>query len=405
MVDFQHHRDAIDCLGQGYLTNSKMARSHVMGVYPTHVARGEGARLYDYDGEGYLDYICGLGTNLFGYANPLLVNDLRDHLDIGFSHSFPTRYEIDAANSLKSIIQFVEKIKFVKTGSEACSAALIMARAFTGRTLVYSDGYHGFHSEFTSLAEPALGCIKTGAIARLPGGVPDLSNVAAVIVEPVVCDYSDARKHYLLSLKDACTKSGTILIFDEIITGFRFPKYCVSQHWRIEPDLLLLGKAIAGGLPLAAICGKKEILDGNYFVSSTYAGEILSLRACIKTVDILCRNPSYKIDELWAAGEQFITEFNKLSPERIQIEGYPTRGRFIGDESTRHLFFQEACKARHLFGPSFFYNFALVPFKDHTIKVCTDILFKIKSGQVRLEGERPTPPFAEQVRHGKRTAS
>lgn len=401
MIDFSAYRDAQDCIGQACLTNSKRPESHIKGIYPTHVKRGLGARLFDYDDNGYLDFICGLGTNLLGYANPLLVGDLVNHIDRGFSHSLPTHYEIEAAQAIKSIIQFVDRVKFLKTGNEATNAAILMARAFTNRTLVYSDGYHGWGAEFTSLSEPAFGCPKANFIEKLPSIIPDLDGVAAVIVEPVICDFSDDRRSYLQALREACTKSGTVLIFDEVITGLRFPRFCVSQYFKVRPDLLVLGKALSGGLPLAAVCGPKEILDGNYFVSSTYAGEVLSLRACTKTIDILCRRPEFHIKVLWDAGQDFLTAFNALDP-KVQIEGYPTRGRFIGDTHTKHLFFQEMCKSGVLFGPSWFYNYPLIEYKDHVINLAKDVFYKINSGQVRLEGEAPKSPFAEVVRNAAR---
>jgi hypothetical protein len=149
------------------------------------------------------------------------------------------------------------------------------------------------------------------------------------------------------------------------------------------------------------VCGPKDILDGNYFVSSTYAGEILSLRALTKTIDIMVRRTDYRIEDLWGAGEAFLTEFNAIDKD-VQIEGYPTRGRFIGNPDKKHLFFQEMCLAKHLFGPSWFYNFPLVDYKDHTINMVKDVFYKINSGAVKLEGQAPQSPFAEVVRGSKR---
>jgi len=206
------------------------------------------------------------------------------------------------------------------------------------------------------------------------------------------------RREYLSDLREQCTRHGTILIFDEIITGFRFPSLTVSRHFGIEPDLILLGKALGAGLPLSAIGGKRAVMNGEYFISGTFFGETVSLTACSTMIDLVTRDGSkFQIQDLWDAGAHFLPQFNALSPD-LQIVGYPTRGVFQGDQLVKALFWQECCKAGILFGPSWFFNFPLMTFTDTVMPIFRDIFMRIKLGNVRLEGNMPATPFAQTVR-------
>ncbi len=396
-TDFSWHRRAQDAIAQSYLTNSKRPESLVKGVYPTHVSKGQGCFLYDHKGKKYLDFITGLGTNLLGYANPKVTAAVCAQALNGASHSLATHLEVEAAEKLKELFTFVDCVKWAKTGSDACSAALRIARAATGRSWVLSEGYHGTDDAFVSLSPPALGVPKDQKISKLADGGVQWGAVAAVIVEPIMTDMSEARVSWLRELRETCTKHGALLIFDEIITGFRFPKFSASAYFGITPDLICLGKAIANGMPLACVGGKYAVMNcGEYFISSTYAGEALSLAAAKEVMTLLQKN--HDLDWLWSNGKRFLDEFNGLYPEMITIEGYPTRGAFKGDLLTRALFFQEACKAGMLFGPSWWFNFAMVDEARNAMGSISAILARIKRGEVKLEGELPASPFAQKMR-------
>ena len=231
--------------------------------------------------------------------------------------------------------------------------------------------------------------------------LPDLTNidgsVAAVIVEPIITDCSNDRVAWLRALATHCKHHGAVLIFDEVITGLRYLNHSVSKSYNIKPDLICLGKAIGSGLPLAAVAGRADILDGPYFVSSTNAGSVAGLAACIAAVKLLTGSVDYKVDRLWKSGEYFMNQFNGLHPQ-VRIEGYPTRGVFAGDADVKALFFQEACRAGVLFGPSWFFNFDHVKDMDMVLDISRAILDRIKRGEVELEGQAPVSPFAEKVR-------
>jgi glutamate-1-semialdehyde 2,1-aminomutase len=385
-------------IAQGALTNSKRPECFVKGVYPTHMSRGEGCYLWDTKGNRYTDFICGLGSNILGYAEGEVTNALADAAKDGCSLSFASTLEVRAAERVKELFPFVGRLKFLKTGTEACLAAIRIARAATGKKFVYSEGYHGWSDEFVGLTPPHMGINPSGYMRKLPDNFYDMAgDTAAVIVEPVSTDASAERCAWLQGLRDYCTTHGIALIFDEVITGFRFPKFSVANAWGIRPDLICLGKAMGNGMPISVVGGSSKFMDcGEYFVSSTFAGERLSLAAALKTMELL--ETKHKIADLWDAGEKFITHFNQLAPGKVWIEGYPTRGAFRGDDLIKALFWQEACKAGLLFGPSWFFNFKHIPIADQVLSVCEDIFRRIRLGGVRLEGEMPQSPFAARMR-------
>lgn len=396
MDHFYHHRRAKASIAQGALTNSKRPECMVNGVYPTHLLRGQGGYVFDTSNKRYADYICGLGSNILGYSDSYVNTAVISQLTKGVNLSLSTVLEVETAETLKGLFPFVDAVKFLKTGSEACAAAVRIARAKTGRVRVLSAGYHGWQSEFVSLTPPALGIPTQVGIFSYEPGLLD-SDTAAVIVEPVMTDYSRERVEWLKDLRERCTKYGALLIFDEIITGFRFPRFSVSNYWGIEPDLICLGKAMANGHPISAVGGKYTVMNcGEYFVSSTFAGETVSLAAAKATMEALRRK--FDLSSLWEKGEEFLSQFNAIWPEKIQIVGYPTRGVFRGDPLVKALLWQEACRAGILFGPSWFFNFPLIEQTFPTISTCRDILTRIKSNQVTLQGEMPLSPFSQRAR-------
>lgn len=399
-MNWELHRRAQDCIAQSYLTNSKRPESLVKGVFPTHVSRGLGCFLWDHQGKKYLDMICGLGTSLLGYAHPRVNAAIAAQLEKGASHSLATHVEIEAAEKLKELFTFVDAVKWTKTGSDACSAAIKIARAKTGRSLVLSEGYHGTHDSFVGLTPPAVGVPTNLAMAMLSSYQGPWDEVAAVIVEPFITDTSADRVDWLRDLRTICTKHGAVLIFDEIITGFRVPKWSVAAYIGVTPDLICLGKAIANGMPLAAVGGKYDIMNcGEYFWSSTYAGETLSLVAAKEVMRLL--QTTYDVDWLWGNGHRFLDEFNGLWPEKLSIAGYPSRGAFQGDVLTKALFWQECCRAGILMGPSWWLNFPAIDETRNAMDAIRAIVGRLRRGDVQLVGELPKSPFAQKMREAQ----
>lgn len=390
---------ANNSIAHGALTNSKRPATFVNGVYPTHLERGEGCFVWDPAGKKYFDFIGGLGSCILGYANPAVIAETVKGLQRGGTLSLGSTLEVEVAELVKGLIPFIDHVRFLKTGTEACAAAIRIARSHTKRNTVLTQGYHGWSDEFVSLTPPALGIPRTfESIGTFDNPEPDLEDVAAVIVEPVMTDYSDNRIAWLQKLRDHCTKHGTLLIYDEVITGFRVPKFTVANSTGILPDLIIMGKAIGNGLPIAIVGGKKEVMSADYFVSSTFAGDMAALSAAKATMTMLSTN-KYNLEELWAAGASFQTKFNSMWPEALRIVGYPSRGVFEGDPLTKALFWQECCKAGILFGPSFFFHFGHLGYEEIILSTVQDVFRKLKTSTVKLEGEMPKTPFAQTVRN------
>lgn len=387
------------CIAQGALTNSKNPSSHIRGIYPTHITHGNGCLLFDTDGRKYVDFVCGLGANLFGYGNPQISDAVRRCLSKGISHSWPTTTEVETAEDIQKLFPFIERMKFLKTGTEVCMAAIRIARAHTGRTIVLSEGYHGHSDPFISMTPPAYGVPKDPNMVAFTSIDQITTDVAALILEPVSIDSSSQRMAYLAELRDACTKTGVVLIFDEIITGLRYSGNCVSKASGVIPDLICLGKSLAGGMPLSLVGGSAKIMEteNSYFVSSTFAGEIASLTACREVLAMLRDKKNWNIEDLWGKGQDFLEQFNAIHPA-VQIKGYPTRGAFVGDPVVKAIFFQEACRAGILFGPSWFFNWDLAKQTHSVMSTCRDVIGRVTRGECKLEGEMPVSPFAAKVR-------
>jgi glutamate-1-semialdehyde aminotransferase len=394
-MDFTAQRRATKSIAQGALTNSKMATSHIKGIYPTHLVDGQGCRVLGIDGKTYTDHICGLGANLLGYGNAAIAKAIAENAHSAFAMSLGTPMEYRAAEKLKEFFPFIDSVKFLKTGTEACMAAIRIARTATGRSKVLSHGYHGWSDAFVNLTPPGTGTVPSQSELFKNMSQID-SDTACVIIEPVITDSSPARIEEVREIQRLCQKHGALLIFDEVITGFRFENHGVCNAWGIIPDLICLGKSMGGGLPLAAVGGKDYIMqDMRYFVSSTFAGEKLSLAAGIAFMEEMQKH-RYN-ERMQEASAQFKQKFNNLS-RRVQIEGYNTRGSFVGEALDKALFFQEACKSGILFGPSFFWCLPHSDYTDITLSACTAILQRLELGQLKLEGEMPQSPFAVKAR-------
>lgn len=383
-------------IAQGALTNSKRPQCFIEGVYPTHIQRGYKCYLIDVDGNKYVDYVCGLGTNWFGYGNRQISSALERAISTGAVYSLASPDEVRFAEAIKCKFPFIEKIKILKEGSAGCSAAIKIARAYTGREYVLSEGYHGWHDDFVQLTPPAHGVIADNKTLFYRDDVEHsfLEQCAAVIVEPVVTDHGEKRRIWLQRLKEKCDKAGCLLIFDETITAYRFADYSVAKHWNIYPDIWIGGKALGGGLPISVVGGSAKVMDCDYFVSSTWAGDIVAIKAAYKSLELLTN--AYHPNNVWPNGEEFLSRFNTLHPQ-LKIVGYPTRGSFLINNFYT-LFIQEMCLAGVLFGPSWFYNLDLMIEMDNVIGLGKEVVKRISQGKIGLKGKPPQSAFSSLAR-------
>ena len=197
----------------------------------------------------------------------------------------------------------------------------------------------------------------------------------------------------LAKIRELCTQKEIVLIFDEIITGFRVPLFCVSNYLKIAPDIILLGKALGNGYPIAAIGGKAELMDTEgWFISNTHNGELSSIAAALEVVGTITDD---RIQELWRRGSWFIDSFNKIAPDRIKLRGYPTRAVWVGDKTYIAIFCQEVYRRGILLHPgawwiTFAHSEATLKME---LKIFKELIDNIEVRNIQLAGVEPSPVF------------
>jgi glutamate-1-semialdehyde aminotransferase len=306
------------------------------GVAPKYLARGHGAHVWDVDGNEYLDFNMGIGPIILGYCHPAIDEAIRAQLADGITFSLMHPLEVEVAELLRDCVPNTESVRFSKTGCDVTSAAVRLARAFTQREKVLCCGYHGWHDWYISVTDRNAGIPKCTEDLTYTFNYNDIGSVmdsldedtACVILEPFV--FERARPEFLPELRDICDKNGTVLIFDEMWTGFRCALGGAQEFLGVRSDLSLFSKAMANGMPVSAITGRKDImslLDKDVFFFTTFGGETLSLaasKACIAFI-----RDHAVIEHLAALGQTLTDGINdilaRLSIDYVSISGYPFR--------------------------------------------------------------------------------
>ncbi len=303
--------------------NSPVRGFRAVGGDPVFIARGKGSRITDVDGNAYIDYVMSWGPLILGHCHPEVMKAVADALETGTSFGASTAGEVEVAEKIQEAFPSIERIRMVSSGTEATLSALRVARAATGREkiLKFEGCYHG-HSD-SLLVKAGSGVATLGlpdspgvprALAELTITVPynDLvglerafrahpNEFAAAIVEPIAGNMGvvPPRPGFLERLRELTSKQGTVLIFDEVITGFRVAYGGAQQLYKIRADLTTLGKIIGGGLPVGAYGGKASLMDqvapaGPVYQAGTLSGNPLAVTAGIKTLEILRRPGVYE---------------------------------------------------------------------------------------------------------------
>jgi glutamate-1-semialdehyde 2,1-aminomutase len=251
---------------------------------PLRVTRAEGCRVWDEAGREYLDTTMALGAVALGYAYPPVTEAVEGAVRAGVIGPLAPVLEEEVAERLAAILPGAEAVRFLKTGAEAVAAAVRLARVYTGRESVVTCGYHGWldwcqEGEGVPSAVRALRrAVPFGDIAALDAAVAT-GEPAAIVVEPVVERAPSVE--WLVALRGRADATGAVLVFDEIKTGFRVARGGAAERWGVVPDLTVVGKALGNGFPIAAVCGRRDVLDGvgRTWISSTLATESVSLAA------------------------------------------------------------------------------------------------------------------------------
>lgn len=310
----------------------------VEGEYPIFFDHGSGGRVVDIDGNEYIDFLCAYGPIILGYrereVDEAVIRQIRDK---GFCFSLTQTYQNDLAERLRELVPCAEMFIFVKTGSDAMTTAVRLARGYTGRTKVMRNGYHGWHdwcvevkggipeklyedvhefryNDLNSLSDLlAKYGDQTAAITLTPFGHPNAKPMAV------------PAPGFLEGARQLADKYGVVLIFDEVRTGFRVSMGGAQQYYGVTPDLACIGKAMANGYAISAVCGKAEIMkaaEHEVFISSTFFPNSLGYVASLKTIEILQRDNV--LDDIWAKGERLMGEIGR------SIEKYPVGAELTG---------------------------------------------------------------------------
>lgn len=303
-------------------TFSKGYTQFPCGATPIFLERGEGSHVWDVDCNEFIDYAMALGPIILGHADPAVNRAIIDQLGRGITYSLPHPLEIEIAGLLKDIIPCAEMTRFGKNGSDATSGAVRAARAYTGREKIACCGYHGWQDWYIGTTTRNKGvplAVQKLTLTFDYNNIESLKKIfagnkgeiAAVIMEPVGIVEPD--EGFLAEVREIAHENGALLIFDEIVTGFRLALGGAQEYFGVIPDLACFGKAMANGMPIAAVVGKKEIMEifDEIFFSFTFGGEVLSLRAAKETITQLSRQGV--IAHLWAMGKKLKQGFNKLA--------------------------------------------------------------------------------------------
>ena len=397
-------------------TLSKAPDQFIRGVSPYMISKGKGCYVWDVDDNKYIDLASSLGAIVLGYNHPVTEKAVRDQRKRGTIFTLPGDLEIELAEKLVKLIPHVEMVRFGLNGSDVTTAAIRAARAYTGRDHVAKCGYHGW-PDWTIATHPLRNKGIPDAVKALThefkyNDIQSLKKIftdfpgkiAAVILEPVSATLPE--KGFLENIKKLAHDNGAVLIFDELVTGFRLSFGGAAEYFKVEPDLVCYGKAISNGEPLSVLGGKREVMEvlngSDVFFSFTYAGFLPGVAAAIATLDFMKKNKVQK--RLWQTGELLIKNYNALA-KKYDV---PTKATGLGphpifafkDENgndnlaLKSLFIQETAKAGILTNCSNLMNYSHTDSLIEEVSRKLDPIFKImseavKKGEVEASLEGP----------------
>jgi glutamate-1-semialdehyde aminotransferase len=354
----------------GCNTLSKQPCRFVEGVFPKFIESGIGSRIRDVDGNEYIDWIGSLGANLLGYCYPF-----NPRTDIGNVYSLPSCLEVELSEKLVETVPCAEMVRFGKNGVDATAGAVRLARAITGKNKVISFGYHGYQDLFNCVSPMNDGIPNTNNLHMVDVPWGDLSalwnafsnlthlrdGIACVIVEvPPTNQTGEEINAFLNNAIDMTHQFNALFILDEIVTGFRYSPGGAQQLYGIVPDLACIGKAMANGLPISAVVGKKEYMQhfNHVFFSTTFSGEVTAIQ---RSLDVIREIEEYPvINHIWRIGTDLRNGLRDLADHYgilLDLPGNPPRSLINFPDSEgkpsvllKSLFIQECCKRGVLFG-------------------------------------------------------
>jgi glutamate-1-semialdehyde aminotransferase len=274
-------------------TLAKGPGQYIRGVAPKYLQRGKGSHVWDVDGNEFIDYNMGIGPLSLGYCYPAVDEAIRAQLADGITFSMMHPLEVEVAELVRSVVPGAEMVRYSKSGCDATSAAVRLARAFTGRSKVLCCGYHGWHDWYIAVTDRNRGIPQAVQDLSFTFNYNDMQSVvdsidddtACIILEPIV--FEAPRDNFLHKLKEVCRQNGTLLVFDEMWTGFRLALGGAQEYFGVQADLMCYSKAVANGMPISILAGRGDVMqlcEKDIFFFTTFGGEALSLAAARATI-------------------------------------------------------------------------------------------------------------------------
>jgi glutamate-1-semialdehyde 2,1-aminomutase len=398
-------------------TLSKGPTQWLQGVSPAYLERARGAHVWDVDGNRYLDFPMALGPVILGHCHPAVDAAITAQLRSGITFTLPHPLELELAERIVALVPNVERVRFAKSGSDATSAAVRLARAQTGRERVIVTGYHGWHDWYIGVTDRNAGIPRGVAELTATFGYNDLASVveaiddqtACVILEPVT--FEEPRDGFLTELRRVCDQVGALLIFDEMWTGFRLALGGAQERFAVRADLACFSKAIANGMPLSVVTGRRDVMalfDKQVFFFTTFGGEALSLAAAKATIGEL---RAHRVPEqLERQGDKLKAGYNALAAELgldyTRCVGYGCRSLVVFDATAgdplemKSLAQQELIRRGVLWGGFHNVSFAHADADvEHTLGAWREALAVLRDAVAardvrgRLRGEPVEPVF------------
>lgn len=319
----------------------KKPEQFALGHFPVYIEKAEGALVTDIDGNEYIDFICGLAANTLGHNHPVVIKAITENLSKGLIHSLPTPVEVRTAETLTQMIPGAEMVRFFKTGADANSAAVRLARFITGKEHIITVGYNGWHDQY-QFDTPGVPKAIQQFTHRMPLFTPadeqpilDLISAQGPVLAAVVLSVPYNRMltaEFLRKIRTVCTANNVLLVMDEVVTGFRLALGGAQEFFGVAADLVSLSKGIAAGMPLSAVTGPAKHMREmeKLQVSTTFGGEMLSLEVC----DAVLKEyqTSDYIEKIAALGLRLKNGVNQISAALgtpLQVVGYDPIPMFL----------------------------------------------------------------------------
>ncbi len=318
----EYYKIALDLIPCTTQTLAKGPQQNVKGVAPKYLLRGKGSHVWDVDGNEYIDYQMGIGPISLGYAYDKVDQAIKEQLKDGITFSLMHPLEVEVAELIHKVVPNAESIRYSKTGADVTSAAVRLARAFTKRDKVLCCGYHGWHDWYIAVTDRNKGIPQAIQDLTYTISYNDIQSVidsldedtACVILEPYV--FEEPKDNFLQKLREVCTKNGTLLIFDEMWSGFRIALGGAQEFFGVNADLACFSKAVANGMPISILTGRKNImslLEQEVFFFTTFGGEALSLAAVKATItEMIEKNVPAQLAK---QGNKLKVGYNKIAEE------------------------------------------------------------------------------------------